>query len=158
LAISRWPSIWWISLEISLVKFAKLILQCLKVWMICMHLYLIWNIGPHFSLIFLLLDWWELTTSNLGHRRHLASSPLELAHVSLFPDLFTQLSLHGAYRDPLTYQRFFVLSNNLIGSFITSRLIAKNIQCHLLKGSSWPLWIKMPFCLIVVNDSSFLIR
>ena len=101
LAISRWPSIWWISLEISLVKFAKLILQCLKVWMICMHLYLIWNIGPHFSLIFLLLDWWELTTSNLGHRRHLASSPLELAHVSLFPDLFTQLRFHGAYRDPL---------------------------------------------------------
>ena len=34
--------------------------------MICMHLYLIWNIDPHFSLIFLLLDWWELATFDLG--------------------------------------------------------------------------------------------
>jgi hypothetical protein len=30
-AILRWPSIWWISLEMSLVEFAKLVVQCLKV-------------------------------------------------------------------------------------------------------------------------------
>jgi hypothetical protein len=47
----------------------------------------------------LILVW--LATSNLGHLYRLAFSPLELAHVSLFPDLFTQLSLHGDHRDPL---------------------------------------------------------
>jgi hypothetical protein len=36
----------------------------------------------------------------LGHLCHLVSSPLELAHVSLSPDLL-QLSLHGAHRAPL---------------------------------------------------------
>jgi hypothetical protein len=61
--------------------------------MICMHLYLIWNIGPHFFLIFLLLDCWGLATSDLGHLYRLASSPLELAHVSLFPDLFCTTQL-----------------------------------------------------------------
>jgi hypothetical protein len=38
---------------------------------------------------------------DLGHLHCLASSPLELAHVSLFPDLFAQLSLCGAHRDRL---------------------------------------------------------
>jgi hypothetical protein len=56
------------------VKFAKLIVQCLKVEMICMHLYLIWNISPHFFLIFLLLDWWGLAISDLGYLHCLASS------------------------------------------------------------------------------------
>jgi len=64
------------------------------------------------------------------------SSPLELAHISLFPDLFAQLSLCGAHCDPLACERFSDLSNNLRGLFITLRLIAKNIRCHLLKGSS----------------------
>jgi len=31
LAISSWPSTWWIPPEFSLIKFAKLIVQCLKV-------------------------------------------------------------------------------------------------------------------------------
>jgi hypothetical protein len=31
LDLSRWPSIWWISSEISLAKFAKLVVPCLKV-------------------------------------------------------------------------------------------------------------------------------
>jgi hypothetical protein len=31
LAISSWPSTWWIPLEFSHLKFAKLIVQCLKV-------------------------------------------------------------------------------------------------------------------------------
>jgi hypothetical protein len=86
--------------------------------MIYMHLYLIWNIGPHFFLIFLLPDWRGLIISYLGHLCRLTSSPLELAHVSLFPYLFTQLSLHGAYRCPLACFRFSVSSYNLRGSFI----------------------------------------
>jgi hypothetical protein len=61
--------------------------------MICMHLYLIWNIGPHFFLVFLLLNCWGLATFDLGHLCRLASSPLELAHVSLFPDLFCTTQL-----------------------------------------------------------------
>ena len=68
--------------------------------MICMHLYLIWNIGPPF-LLSLLIAWlvrsyyliWVIFVVWI-------SSALELAHIRLFPDLFTQLSLCGAHRDP----------------------------------------------------------
>jgi len=57
---------------------------------------------PHVFLIFLLIDEdllpliWVIFVVWL-------SSPLELAHVSLFPDLFTQLSLCGAHCGPLAY-------------------------------------------------------
>jgi len=68
--------------------------------MICMHLYLTWNIGPPF-LLNLLIAWlvrscyliWVIFVVWI-------SSALELAHIRLFPDLFAQLSLCGAHRDP----------------------------------------------------------
>jgi len=67
--------------------------------MICMHLYLTWNIGPPF-LLNLLIAWlvrscyliWVIFVVWI-------SSALELAHIRLFPDSFAQLSLCGAHRD-----------------------------------------------------------
>jgi hypothetical protein len=90
--------------------------------MICIHLYLIWNIGPNFFSIFLLLDWWGLVISYLGHLCHLASGPLELTHVSLFQNIcnFTQLGLYGVHHDPFTRWKFFILLIILKGSFINS--------------------------------------
>jgi hypothetical protein len=53
--------------------------------------------------LLVLLVVWLMKTCYLwfGHLHRLASSPLELAHVSLFPDLFTQLNLCGAQCDLL---------------------------------------------------------
>ena len=123
--------------------------------MICMHLYLFWNISPHFFLVFSLLDWWGLATSDLGHLCRLASSPLKLAHVSIFPDLFVQLSLCGAHRDPLICWRFLTRQIIWEDLFITPRFTSRNIRCHLLKGSSYFCKPKCPLCLVIENIPLF---
>ena len=64
------------------------------------------------------------------------SSPLKLAHVSLFSDLFTQLSLCGAHRDPFICWRFLTRQIIWKDLFIAPRFTDKNIRCHLLKGSN----------------------
>jgi len=124
--------------------------------MICMHLYLIWNIDPHFFSIFLLLDWWWLTISNLGHLHHLASSPHELAHVNLFPKLFQNSTLMVPIVTYLPAEDFLSCwiiwkDHSLLPCFTI-----KNIQCHLLNGSSYPLYTKMPPYLVVGHVPLFL--
>jgi hypothetical protein len=105
--------------------------------MICMHLYLIWNIGPHFFLIFLSFDWWGLATSDLGPLCRSASRLLELTFVSPFQNIY---NLHSSsFTGPM-------MTLSLAGNLINLRRSFNNSLSDCQQHSmSLVEKIKMPF-------------